>query len=99
MIKYNITYTRISTTSWFKYWYQWKKYFQLWVQESHIFSSKNLQQSKHVLKQTVLKGVVVSVMVFNATFNNISFISWWSVLLVEETMSGIRKHNFSGVRH
>jgi hypothetical protein len=25
------------------------------------------------------------VMVFNATFNNISVISWWSVLLVEET--------------
>ena len=25
------------------------------------------------------------VMVFNATFNNISFISWRSVLLVEET--------------
>ena len=24
-------------------------------------------------------------MVFNATFNNISSISWWSVLLVEET--------------
>ena len=24
-------------------------------------------------------------MVVNATFNNISFISWWSVLLVEET--------------
>jgi hypothetical protein len=24
-------------------------------------------------------------MVFNATFNNISLISWWSVLLVEET--------------
>jgi hypothetical protein len=24
-------------------------------------------------------------MVFNATFNNIAFISWWSVLLVEET--------------
>jgi hypothetical protein len=23
-------------------------------------------------------------MVFNATFNNISVISWWSVLLVEE---------------
>jgi hypothetical protein len=29
--------------------------------------------------------VVVVVMVFNATFNNISVISWWSVLLVEET--------------
>ena len=27
----------------------------------------------------------VEVMVSNATFNNISFISWWSVLLVEET--------------
>ena len=25
------------------------------------------------------------VMVFNATFNNISVISWWSVLLLEET--------------
>jgi len=24
-------------------------------------------------------------MVFNATFNNISVISWWSVLFVEET--------------
>jgi len=24
-------------------------------------------------------------MVFNATFNNISALSWWSVLLVEET--------------
>jgi hypothetical protein len=24
-------------------------------------------------------------MVINATFNNISIISWWSVLLVEET--------------
>jgi hypothetical protein len=24
-------------------------------------------------------------MVFNATFNNISAISWWSVLLMEET--------------
>jgi len=24
-------------------------------------------------------------MVFNATFNNVSVISWWSVLLVEET--------------
>ena len=27
----------------------------------------------------------VRVMVFDATFNNISVISWWSVLLVEET--------------
>jgi hypothetical protein len=27
----------------------------------------------------------VSILVFNATSNNISIISWWSVLLVEET--------------
>jgi hypothetical protein len=27
----------------------------------------------------------IGFMVFNATFNNISLISWWSVLLVEET--------------
>jgi hypothetical protein len=27
----------------------------------------------------------VILMVFNATFNNISAISWWSILLVEET--------------
>ena len=27
----------------------------------------------------------LGVMVFNATFNNISVISWWSVVLVEET--------------
>ena len=29
--------------------------------------------------------VMVRVMVLNFTFNNISVISWWSVLLVEET--------------
>ena len=31
-------------------------------------------------------------MVFNATFNNISVISWWSVLVVEET--GIPGENY-----
>jgi hypothetical protein len=36
------------------------------------------------LKQIRMEGGV-RVMVFNATFNNISVISWWSVLLVEET--------------
>ena len=30
-------------------------------------------------------GVGVMVMVFNATFNNILVILWWSVLYVEET--------------
>jgi hypothetical protein len=32
-----------------------------------------------------IQGLGVMVMVFNATFNNISAISWRSVLLVEET--------------
>jgi len=32
-----------------------------------------------------MKMLLVWFMVFNATFNNISVISWWSVLLVEET--------------
>jgi len=34
-------------------------------------------------------------MVFNATFNNISVISWWSVLLVEET--GVSEENHQPV--
>ena len=33
----------------------------------------------------------VCLMVFNATFNNISAITWWSVFLVEET--GAPKEN------
>jgi hypothetical protein len=35
--------------------------------------------------------VKIRVMVFNATFNNISAISWWSVLMVEET--GVLEEN------
>jgi hypothetical protein len=31
-------------------------------------------------------------MVFNATFNNISVISWWVVLLVEETGASGENH-------
>jgi hypothetical protein len=31
------------------------------------------------------KKTLVWLMVFNATFNNMSVISWWSALLVEET--------------
>ena len=37
----------------------------------------------HVFSSELL--FVVCSMVFNATFNNISVISWWSVLLVEVT--------------
>jgi hypothetical protein len=41
-----------------------------------------LQQSMYIV---YILGLGVRVMVFNATFNNISVISWRSVLLVEET--------------
>jgi len=34
--------------------------------------------------------MVVIVMIFNTTLNNISAISWWSVLLVEETRENHR---------
>jgi hypothetical protein len=34
----------------------------------------------------------VRVIVLNATFNNISVISWWSVLLMEETGIPGEKH-------
>jgi hypothetical protein len=34
-------------------------------------------------------------MVFNVTFNNISVVSWWSVLLMEET--GVPGENLSQV--
>ena len=37
-----------------------------------------------VMRQTGLLSVSVSVLVFNAIFNNISVISWRSVVLVEE---------------
>jgi hypothetical protein len=39
----------------------------------------------HHIKNMSGQWVRVRVMVFNATFNNISDISWQSVLLVEET--------------
>jgi hypothetical protein len=42
-------------------------------------------QSKEVLHHNFHTPKIGLVMVFNATFNNISFIWWRSVLLVEET--------------
>ena len=35
--------------------------------------------------EKIEKEVRVRIMVFNATYNNISVVSWWSVLLIEET--------------
>jgi hypothetical protein len=39
---------------------------------------------KETLSKDIFNGVRVMVMLFNATVNNISVISWWSMLLVEE---------------
>jgi hypothetical protein len=41
------------------------------------------------------QGLGVRVMEFNATFNNISVISWRSVLLVEETGVPRENHRFT----
>ena len=40
---------------------------------------------KNNIKSTEWKGVRIRFMVFSATFNNTTVISWRSVLLVEET--------------
>ena len=52
----------------------------------------------HHQKHTVFVYHVVCLMVFNATFNNISVISWQSVLLVEETRGPGENHR-PVVRH
>ena len=44
----------------------------------------DLQKKPQSIKYEFI-GVRVKIMVFNATFNNISVISWGSVLLVAET--------------
>ena len=47
--------------------------------------------SHYTLLKHSLCRIMVSIMVFNATINNISAISWLSVLLVEET--GVPREN------
>jgi hypothetical protein len=47
---------------------------------------------EHLFSSHLKKGVYAcGGLVFNATFNNISVISWWSILLVEET--GVPEEN------
>jgi hypothetical protein len=43
-----------------------------------------LELSQNKYEHAALNNYFVCLMVFNATFNNISVISWWSLLLVEE---------------
>ena len=47
--------------------------------------NKNVNYLRQKLYRTYIDCVLVCFMVFNATFNNISVISWRSALLVEET--------------
>jgi hypothetical protein len=44
-----------------------------------------------IYKSIIIIITIIGVRVFNTTSNNISAISWWSVLLVEET--GVPRQN------
>jgi hypothetical protein len=44
------------------------------------------------IRNLIGKCMGLRIMVYNAPFNNISTISWPSVLLVEEIRSTLRKH-------
>jgi len=48
--------------------------------------SHNTSYWQYCLIEVVTKAGLIVVMVFNATFNNISVISWQSILLVKETI-------------
>jgi hypothetical protein len=52
------------------------------ILSSYLFIDQCIVSLKSHMKLTYCLGWF---MVFNATFNNISVILWWSVLLVEET--------------
>ena len=57
----------------------------LLVREKNLDFKYNNNESTSISFIYFLFCLFVSLMVFNATFNNISVISWRSVLLVEET--------------
>jgi hypothetical protein len=57
-------------------------YFVVFNQSAGLFCQ--LSNTQHITK-ICRQAIVFFAMVFNATFNNISAISWRSVLLVEET--------------
>jgi hypothetical protein len=54
------------------------------IQQLELFLLLFYLQQANLHSPTIMKLRQVRVMVFNATFNNISAISWWSVLLVKE---------------
>jgi len=73
--------------------------FQIHVHKSKIqyffivlFLSQIIKISQQDLYMSIITDLGVRVKVFNATFNNISVISWQSVLLVEETVVHRKNH-------
>ena len=65
----------------------------LWLTPSNNFCSEVVRRTKLLFDVCMF----VCLMVFNATFNNISAISWRSVLLVEETGVPRENHGLSQV--
>jgi hypothetical protein len=64
----------------------------LWYAQEWIYmysTTNNIELTLCTFNLTFLCECFITqmevVMVFNATFNSISVISWWSILLVEET--------------
>jgi hypothetical protein len=60
----------------------------LYLSKISSFNIKFVIQHANHYTTYAVPGLLMEVnwfMVLNATFNNISVISWWSVLLVEET--------------
>ena len=76
--------------------WHWTAIYDVWLMISRhayilslLSSQSHLKIYYHIHVYIIL--LLVRVMVFNATFNNISVISWRSVLLVEET--GVPREN------
>ena len=57
-----------------------------------LSSVQNIKLVLQIIKKMSGQWVTIRVMVFNATFNNISDISWQSVLLVNETRVSGENH-------
>ena len=73
----------------YKHFYMWQ-YFMVCGKTIHILVAEYMSTEMILCRGKTISSLqkvwLVWFMVFNATFNNISVISWWSVLLVEETV-------------
>ena len=63
----------------------------LWIKVSSVIQTFSVSYIKGKMSKLSIKFQSQWFMVLNATFYNISVISWWSVLLVEET--GVPREN------